>query len=352
MSTGASELQARKVILLEAGTPLGRMLTALISRAGLTVEPTSAFLEVAVRELAEGALVIDPVPRRGTEHLELMRAAIAGGGALVAASNVDDVALAGLELEEEARSAGATVVPSSGLSPGLTDVLVRLGTDHIEEVAEIGISVVRSSADSRTSGAPFDLLDQLSRRAPYIADHEPASTASAIDPKPVFFPEPLGWVETFRCGHPEIQTIYKKSPGLRALTYRLGVAERAVMDIARITVRAGIVGALANASAPRALTERVLAFLERLPPPGPSASAMRVDVRGRRDGRRDSISLGLAGAAVDLMAIPMAHAATRSASPGAPSGVFTLDQIADTETLFGDLGRAGIRLMRLEAASI
>ena len=85
-----------------------------------------------------------------------------------------------------------------------------------------------SSADSEGYASAQHLVHALSQDAPFSSEGTVASQKAGTAPKLVYFPDPVGWVETFVCGHPELSTIPRSSQGSlhHAVPYRTHGAGR------------------------------------------------------------------------------------------------------------------------------
>jgi saccharopine dehydrogenase-like NADP-dependent oxidoreductase len=272
--------------------------------------------------------------------------AVAAGARYISLCNdykaVDDVQ----KLDDQARRGHAVVVSGCGFSPGLTSLLAELASAQFERITEIEIATAVASVESPGEAAALHLLNMLAEQAGFISEGSPAATRAGSAPKPVYFPEPVGWVETYRFGHPEISTLEARHPDLETLSFRFGLTERAVMDVTRAIGAAG----LAKDERYRRISLRAskpfLPLLQRIPPRSPVWSAARVDVHGRRDGRYETVSLGIADHLGNMTAAALVRGALtlKRLKPGvhAPEGAF------NAKEFFHELSLRGIRPARLE----
>jgi len=251
-------------------------------------------------------------------------------------------------LDDAARDAGVTIVSGCGLSPGLTNFLVALGVAEIDQVDEIEIAVAASSADTPGEATTLHFLAQMSEAAEAISDHTLDRARAGTSPRLVYFPEPVGWVETFRSGHPEVTTLPRTHPGLRSLQFRIGLTERAAMDVVRASALAGLLGTDRQRRVWTRLSEPLRPLIETLPPRGAPWTAARVDVRGRSRGRAATVSLGVVDHLANLAAVPLAHAARQLASGDVPSGVLVPERAFDPVRSLKDVAQRGIRVARLD----
>jgi NAD(P)-dependent dehydrogenase (short-subunit alcohol dehydrogenase family) len=269
--------------------------------------------------------------------------AIEAGAAYV--SLCDDYAAAGaaIALDERARETGALVIPGCGLAPGLTTMLARLARAELDDVHEIELSLAPSFGDLPTEAHSAHLVHALSSPVPVLSEHEERIADSRGGPHLVYFPEPVGWVETVTCAHAEMHNL--RSPDLGALTIRLGLTERAAMDALR-ALSSSPFSTLRSA-------RRALAVAHALPPRGPQWSAARVDVVGSSDGRTATVSLGVVDHLINLATAPLTLAAVELGSGRVEgSGVKSADQVFDPREFLASLGGRGIGVARLEAAPV
>lgn len=112
----------------------------LCDKRGDGLARAAAVDAAAARKLIAGhAVCISAAPYR--YNLTLARAAVAAGSHFVDMGGNNDVAVAVLALDEEARAAGVTVVPDVGLAPGMTNVLAASLIATFDEVLELRLRV-------------------------------------------------------------------------------------------------------------------------------------------------------------------------------------------------------------------
>ena len=274
-------------------------------------------------------------------ELPCVRGAIEAGVRYV--SLCDDQAAAGaiVGLDGRARETGALIVSGCGLSPGITTLLVHLAYDELDEVDEVEIGVAPSYADLVSEARAAHLVHLFAQPVSVISDHERALEPHSGGPNLTYLPEPVGWVETFACAHPELHQLASLRPA--ALTVRVGLTERPVMD----AVRALSAGPLAFQS-PK-LAKSALSIALALPPRGPRWSAARVDVVGRKEGHATTISLGVVDHLINLATAPMVLAALGLGSGAVEgSGVKSLGEAFDARRFLAALANRGARVARLE----
>jgi saccharopine dehydrogenase (NAD+, L-lysine-forming) len=253
------------------------------------------------------------------------------------------------ELDESARRAGVTVVSGCGLSPGISNFLVALAADELDTIEEIEIAQARSSAESEGAATARHFLYELGAGAPVIADSRPALERSGSAPKLVYFPEPVGWIETYRAGHPEVVALPERYGQLRALQFRVGLTERLTMDVVRAVTASGLTSSARFRRAFETFSRPIKPMLDRVPPRGPSWTALRVDVRGTKQTRPETVTLAVVDHLLNLAGLPLALAAillgTRKVDK---PGVHAPDAAFDARMMLQELSERGLRAARLE----
>lgn len=289
-----------------------------------------------VRRVAAGHDVV--VSAAGPAHrteLPTLRGAINAGIAYVSLCDVASAFAEARGLNGDAEAAGVTAVSGCGLAPGLSNLVARLAADSLDAVERVEISEALSLGDTFGPATLRSVIQSLRLR-----DDAPDDASTGRAPHLVYFPEPVGWVETFECPHPEVDAL-QRTAGAGAARFKLGIAERAGMDAVRVAASAGAESAGADAI----LGAR--SFLHSIPPRTAPWSAVRVDAWGTRGGRAECVSLGIADHVVNAAGTTLARAAIEVAR-GQPRGVLSLDELVDARAFLRDIIARGVRIARLE----
>jgi saccharopine dehydrogenase-like NADP-dependent oxidoreductase len=201
---------------------------------------------------------------RGGEHVSLARDAVATGRHVVSVSDSIQDVRGLLKLDGAARSNGVTVVVGSGMMPGLTDVLVAHGVSWLDSVEEIHVAKFGT-------GGP-DCARQHHRALSGICfdwrDGEWVRRAGGSGRELAWFPAPVQAADCYRAALGDPLLLARAHPGVGRVTARMAATRRD-----RLTMH--------------------LPMLRRPHPEG-LLGAVRVDVRGVRDGRAVDVVLGCA----------------------------------------------------------
>ncbi|HOG45622.1 MAG TPA: saccharopine dehydrogenase NADP-binding domain-containing protein, partial [Anaerolineae bacterium] len=112
-----------------------------------------------------------------------------------------------LALDGAARAAGMTLVTGVGWTPGLTNLLAKKGAAELDEVDEIRVFWAGSSADSTGLAVIMHVFYAVTGQVPTYKDGAWLDVPAGSGVEKVEFPQPLGVVRVFHCGHPEPLTI-------------------------------------------------------------------------------------------------------------------------------------------------
>lgn len=160
---------------------------------------------------------IGPYYRFKTVALET---AIASGINYIDLCDDYDVTIEALALHELAKEKGVTAITGMGASPGITNVLARLGADALDCADEINTYWVVGDAEPSGFGALIHMFHIIEGKVPTFLEGEEKwirafqpQTAEKID-----FGEPVGEVTLYHVGHPEPVTLPKYIPNVQKVT--------------------------------------------------------------------------------------------------------------------------------------
>ena len=272
--------------------------------------------------LGERASVGDPFDRgvavlvlagpAGTHVDDARRAVRAGTHVVSTADSLDEVE-ALLALDAEAKAAGVSVVVGAAFSPGLTCVLARHVATWMDEVHEIHVARFGTGGPAcarQHHGA-------LSSRASDWRDGEWVRRPGGSGRELCVFPDPVGSVDCYRAALPESLLLQPAFPASHRITARQAANRR----------------------------QRLTSWLPMLRRPHPEGriGAVRVEVRGRRDG----VAVNEVVGAIDRPAVAagaVAGLAARWAAAGRlPAGAAGLASVTDTVAFLDDLVDLGVR---------
>jgi hypothetical protein len=321
-----------RIAVLGAGAVGARAARQLLSTEGVTEvvlrDDDADRLREVVASLGDGAQAdgqgpLDPVgddvdvvvlagPRG--QHVAQARAAIGSGRSVVSVADDLDEVRGLLDLDDDARRQGTHLVVGAGFAPGLTCVLAAHAATRFDDVDEIHVAKVGT-------GGPACARQHhraLGRRGVDWREGQWVQRASGSGRELCWFPDPIGAEDCYRAALPDALVLVPAFPGVQRVTARVGATRR----------------------------DRITARLPMLWPTHPEGGpgAVRVEVRGRRDGAREVAVLGAmdrpavaAGAVAALAALWAGEGKLQR--PGA-SG---LAGLVEPTPFLAELARRGVR---------
>jgi saccharopine dehydrogenase-like NADP-dependent oxidoreductase len=128
-----------------------------------------------------------------------------------------------LALDQDARSAGISVVGGVGITPGITNILAQLGADRLDKVERIDIDFAAFRSIAHSPGLLHVILWEFDPRT----ENRFCYDDGKLIPNPPFsgartvhFPEPIGIQTTYYVPHGESQTLSKNIPGVKQVYIR------------------------------------------------------------------------------------------------------------------------------------
>jgi saccharopine dehydrogenase-like NADP-dependent oxidoreductase len=246
-------------------------------------------------------------------HVDDARRIVRRGHHVISTSDAVDDVEGLLALDDDARDRGVSVIAGAGFSPGLTCVLARHIAGWMDSVDEIHVSRMGTGgpACARQHHAA------LSTRATDWRDGAWVRRPGGSGRELCVFPDPIGSIDCYRAGLPDALLLQREFPDSQRITARQAANRR----------------------------QRLTAWLPMLRRPHPEGriGAVRVEVRGRRDG---ATVIEVAGA-IDRPAVAAGAvaglAARRAVAGSLPAGVHGLSSVADTTGFLADLATLGVR---------
>ncbi len=284
-------------------------LEQLASTFGGAVRRLSA--EHSEADLRPASVVV--VTREVGAQLPVVVQAIAAGRHVVATTDDPDEVDAVLALHSSAVAAGVTVVVGVGMSPGLSCLLVRHAAGLLDVVDEI--HVARDGAAGPACAR--QRLRALRGGATEWRDGAWVRRAGFSGRELCWFPDPIGARDCYRAELAEPAVLVDAFP-----------------DVERVSARL--------AASPK---DRILAPLPVLvgPPVEGGPGAVRIEVRGRREGRREIVVYGVLdrpGVAASATAAVIALWLGRGQAPPGVHGAAAIDEPLP---ILQELARRGVR---------
>jgi hypothetical protein len=267
-------------------------------------------------------VVVLAAPSREQPRLAAL-AVRAGCDVVTLADGLADVR-ALLDLDHEAAERGRTVVIGAGFAPGLTCVLARHAAGWFDGVDELHVAKLGAGGPS----CARQHHDALAERTLDWRDGGWREQRGGSGRELSWFPEPVGGADCYRAGLPDPVLLHGAFPEAERITARVAATRR----------------------------DRLTARLPMLRPPHPEGlmGAVRVEVRGRVDGRFDTRVLGAldrpavaAGAVAAVAAIRLGRGEL-----GLDPGAHGLAAIEDATGFLHALAERGVRAAAFEGTAV
>jgi saccharopine dehydrogenase-like NADP-dependent oxidoreductase len=294
----------------------------------------AASVRRAIGKKVEALSTDDPLPDAAVTVLAVdsgeqpalaARVLRAGGDVVSTADGLGDVRDL-LDLDHEAVERGRTLLLGAAFAPGLTCVLARHAANLFDEVDEVHVA----RAGTGGPACARQHHDALAQRTLDWRNggwrEQPGGSGREL----CWFPEPVGGADCYRSALPDPVLLHRAFPAAARITARVAATRRD-----RFTAR--------------------LPMLRRPHPEG-LVGAVRVEVRGRRDGRYDTQVLGAfdrpavaAGAVAAVAALLLGRG---QLDLGAGAGAHGLAAVADPVPFLRELADRGVRAATFEGIAV
>ena len=243
-------------------------------------------------------------------------------------------------MRAEAAQTGARIVLGTGLAPGISSVLARLGADRVGAVEKVESNVLLSVGDAYGPASRAYLLEEIS--LPYAVWTEGRETPA----RPfggyarVTFPPPLGRRVAYLFPFSD-QVFFPKTLGARTALSRLALEPPWLGALLSVLLRLGATAMLGRRAGAQERVQRLGAWLRRRYE-GRNWYGIVVEVEGTRGTLRASlVGRGQAtGTAIGAAAVVRALAEGEVKQPG----IWLVEEVVAPESFFEHLAARGLAL--------
>lgn len=273
-------------------------------------------------------------------------AAIDAGVNYVSICDDYDAAEAFLTLDDAARKAGVTAITGAGWTPGITNMLAKLGADRLDEVDEIATAWACDPADTAGKAVTLHLIHAVTGMIPSFIDGRMQIIPAGTGRERLRFPQTVGECDISHAGHPEPVTI-PRYINARTVTLKGGLTDRFLSGLADVIVKMRLTNTDRKKDFIGALFNALLPYLERIGKPPVTCSACRTDVTGRKDGKWTHIAYG-AAAHMDMLTCLPCSIVVQMVGEGliTEKGALAPECCVDPKEFFGRLSAGGVRLFQ------
>lgn len=293
--------QVEQVVVADANPDaLPAFLTTKVGER-LALETVDARDPATVRPVMEGMdAVVCALPYYF--NLEMTELAIEAGAHFADLGGNTEIVEGQRKLDSRATEAGVSVIPDCGLAPGMVNILAQAGIDELDETEAVRMWVGGLPQDPEP---PLNyqivysmegVLDYYTTPGLVLHEGEPADVEPLTGMEQIVFPEPLGTLEAFYTAGGISTLPFRYRGQLRTMEYKTlrypghATIMRAIRDLGLIDDAPVKVGA-EEISPRQFFIDRVSPKLRK--PDGRDLVALRVEIRGRKDGRDAGIRYDL-----------------------------------------------------------
>ena len=310
------------------------------------------------------ASAIGPFYKFGSK---VVKAAIEAGVNLVDICDDADATLEAFKLDREAEKAGVSIVVGLGMSPGLTNILAKCGSNKMDAVEEIRTSWVVGALDP---GGPADVehgFHMLTGNVPTFKDGQWIDVPAGSEKETVEFLPPIGKVEVYHVGHPEPVTLPRFVKGVKTVTNKGALFPHLINQLFSFLVDFGFsstqpIKVKGVSIIPREFsaalmdqqreTPEIVAphVLEKvLPLEGSLLSGTRVEVKGSKDKNAVRYVYRSVGQVHQCTGAPLSIGAQMLARGEIkPKGVLAPEACIDPKTLLSELNKREIEIYEVQ----
>ena len=244
-------------------------------------------------------------------------------------------------LDEAAKGAGLTLITGLGWTPGITNLMCRLGASRLDKVTDIKVSWAGGAEDSEGLAVVMHVFYAVTGKVPTYSGGQWVDVQAGDGKEIVDFGGALGKVRVFHCGHPEPMTVprYIKA---RSVSLKGALTPEWNNTLAEVFVKLGLT------TTPKRIenVSKVIHKVEHLlGAGGVPYSGARVDVIGEKDGSPRTYTFRTVVKMRRLTGIPAAIGAVMLALEEIKvKGVYAPEGCLDPEPFFVELGRRGITI--------
>lgn len=236
-------------------------------------------------------------------------------------------------LHDEARGTGARVIYATGLEPGISSVLARVGADRLGTVDSVETALLLGVGDAYGADSLAFLIEELSQRYEVLVGGRPVPSLAFGGAVPVEFPAPFGR----RHAHPmpfRDQLFYPHTLGATTSVARMSLDPAWVDRVVTALVRAG--RPLLRGGPSRGLFHGFARWLKARYADA-DRFALVVQVRGPGRTVRATVT-----GRQQAEATAIGAAATVDALPDVPPGVWLAEQVVPPGPFLARLASAGL----------
>ncbi|GEM49547.1 saccharopine dehydrogenase NADP-binding domain-containing protein [Deinococcus cellulosilyticus] len=243
------------------------------------------------------------------------------------------------KLHPQAREAGTTVLLSVGLAPGLSNLLARHATSHLDSVEKVDLTVMLGLGEHHGKMAVQWTVENLMRPFEVQVAGQVGTVPPFSQGRTARFPHPYGHRRAYRFNFSDQHVLTRTLPAPEVHT-RLCFDSRGVTNLLAFLSRVGVFPLLERLGA-RSMLEEVFGRFHV----GSEVFGLSVEARGTLQGQKTVWQEGLLGRGEGQITGQMAGwSAAQILRQGLPGGVFHSEQVLSAEGALQFAATCGVQL--------
>ena len=275
---------------------------------------------------------------------KVAKGAVDAGVSYVSICDDYDAAESVFALDKEAKKKKITVLTGLGWTPGLSNVLARKGADQLDEVDEIAVAWGGSASDSEGYAVILHVLHIFTGFVPSFQNGRMKQVPAGTDREKILFPEPVGEIYVYHLGHPEPVTI-PRFIDANTVTLKGGLSEEELNQVCIWVNRLHLTSTTARKDVLGKMVKFLSPVLYQLGKPENPCSAIRVDITGKKGGKRTQTTYGAADHMNNITGLPLAIGALMIGKGKIKAkGVQAPEGCVDPDFFLSELGKRGVKV--------
>jgi len=144
-----------------------------------------------------------------------------------------------LELDEAARKAGIAAIIGMGASPGVTNLIAKLGASRMDRTDDIRLYWGESAIDPTGSAAMMHWFHITAEKVPVFVDGKWVEVQGFTEPEVIEFLPPVGKLEVVLTGHPEPVSLPRYIKGVKNVSIKGALYPPKMMELYRWLIDTG-----------------------------------------------------------------------------------------------------------------
>ena len=315
--------------------------------------------ESLVRLLKGADVVISTVGPFYKYATSVIKAAIDARVNLIDIDDDFDATKDSLELDEAARKAGIAAIIGMGASPGITNLVAKLGASRMDRTDDIRLYWGESAIDPTGSAALMHWFHITAEKVPVFINSKWVEVQGFSQPEVVEFLPPIGKLEVVITGHPEPVSLPRYIKGVKNVSIKGALYPPKIMELFRWLIDTGFGSNdtfMVNESVSMPFRELAVRIISSMPSFAPGYfKDILDDALGKYEGYAGTFKVVVSGQkgdklvtrTYDLMANSVAHSTALPAVMAAlalldgkviSTGVMAPEGALDAATFFDALG--------------